>query len=407
MSNYLSTGVSARDGFVSSRASGMASSSTVRIADLASKMRDNGDDVIDLSAGRASESTDREICTAAEQAFHEGDTHQTPACGTPSYLKAVAEKLRRENTLEYSWETEITATLGCKNGLVLALSALVDPGDEVIVEDPCFVSYAPTIELVGGKAVPVQLDPENRWQFKLEELRSAINHRTKAIIVCSPGNPTGIVHSESDLKNIAEIAIENDLVVISDEIYEAVTWGGRRYTPIASLYGMRERVIGLMGMTKSYAMGGWRIGYAYGDSRIISRMSMMQAHLMTCASSIGQRAAAHALSADVTNRLRETVWRDWEARCAWFCNELASKTSMKVTPPEGGFYAWADISAYGLSSENFATGLLKQEKVAIVPGGTFGQSTDNYVRLTCVKSKKDIRTAAARIEKYCASLQQE
>lgn len=240
---------------VSQRSLELPVSSTVSLADQASQMRAQGEPVIDLSAGRAVEATDTEIGSAGSAAIDQGATHQTPARGLPTYLQAVAEKLSRENKLTYSPETEILATLGCKNGLLLALMSILDPGDEVVVEDPCFVSYGPTISLCGGKAVVAKTDPANRWTWTRETLERAVTPKTRAILFCSPGNPTGTVHTEANLSIIAEVASRHDLIVIADEIYEAVTWGGRRHKPIASLPGMRTRTIGLMGMTKSYAMG--------------------------------------------------------------------------------------------------------------------------------------------------------
>ncbi|MCG8441825.1 MAG: aminotransferase class I/II-fold pyridoxal phosphate-dependent enzyme [Caulobacterales bacterium] len=389
---------------VAGRAAGLPQSSTVRIADLAARLRRAGEAVIDLSAGRAAEATAPAICRAAAEAMTAGDTHQTPARGAPAYLAAVADKLRRENDLEVDPDREVMATLGCKNGLTLALMAALDPGDEVIVEDPCFVSYGPTITLAGGTAKAAPLRRAERWTWDAAALEAAVTPRTKAILFCSPGNPTGTVHARQDLQAIADIAIRHDLLVIADEIYEALAWGGRRHLPIRALPGMAERTIGLMGMTKSYAMGGWRIGYAYAPAPLIERMTMVQQHLMTCASSIGQAAGARALSAEVTGDLRHGVWRDWEARCERFCRALDAMPGLSVAPPEGGYYAWADISGAGLGSEAFATRLLEEAKIAAVPGETFGPSCDDFVRLTCVKSWSDVEEASGRIDRFCRSL---
>lgn len=392
-----STPLSLNPSPVSRRSLELPLSSTVALADQASEMRAQGEPVIDLSAGRAAEATDAEVGAAGSAAIEHGATHQTPARGSPGYLRAVAEKLSRENKLVCSPETDIVATLGCKNGLVLALMSILDPGDEVIVEDPCFVSYSPTIALCGGKAVAVPTDPANRWTWSREALERAITPRTRALLFCSPGNPTGTVHTEADLSIIAEVASRHGLLVIADEIYEAVTWGGRRHKPIASLPGMQPRTIGLMGMTKSYAMGGWRIGYAYTSAPIAERMTMIQGHLSTCASSISQIAATRALKADISERFSETLWREWEDRCATFTRALSQTPSLRVEMPEAGYYAWIDVSRSGLTSDEFATRLLYEEKVVVVPGASFGPAAANYVRATCVKSRNEITTAAQRI----------
>lgn len=388
----------------SSRAAAIKPSSTVWFADVATALQERGEPVIDMSAGRAAEATDAEICAAAKQAMDEGDTHQTPARGTSAYLAAVSEKLSRENGLDYAAESGVMATLGCKNGLTLALMSLLDPGDEVIVEDPCFVSYAPTIMLCGGFAVTAPLRPGHGYRWRRECLEAALTPRTKAIIVCSPHNPLGVVHTPEDIEVIRDFACEHDLAVIADEIYEAVVWGGRKHSPIAAAEGMRERTIGLMGMTKSYSMGGWRVGYAYGPDRLIEQMSRTQAHLMTCVSALGQRAGAVALSAPVTGRMRATVWREWEKRCAFVAERFDAAAHLSCKAPEGGFYAWLDISACGVDSTTFAKRLLKEMKVSTVPGASFGPSAEGFLRVTCVKSEEDVTEGVSRIIEFSSKL---
>ncbi|WP_411818356.1 pyridoxal phosphate-dependent aminotransferase [Hyphococcus sp. DH-69] len=380
-------------------------SQTVRFADIATQLKEQGHHVVDMSAGRASEATDADICEAVKTALDEGDTHQTPARGTSRYRDAVAEKLERDNGMSYDPATEIQATLGCKNALVLGLSALIDPGDEVIIESPAFVSYAPTIELLGGVAKTVCLRPENNFRWTKDELSAAVTSRTKAILFCSPHNPLGVVHTQNDLEVIASVAREHDLMVFADEIYEAVTWGGRTHLPIASLPGMRERTIGMMGMTKSYSMGGWRVGYAYGPGQVIAKMSDIQAHMMTCASSIGQRAGISALSEHVTTKLKKTVWKEWERRCEFVSTALNGMSGIKCAMPEGGFYGWMNIDELEIASETFSNRLLKEHYVSTVPGKSFGPEWDHYVRITCVKSDVDIATGIERIAQFVEKLQ--
>ena len=389
--------------FIAQRAASLPQSSTVALADIASAMRARGETVIDLSAGRAVEATAPEICDVAKRALDEGDTHQTPARGTPAYLEAISAKLARENDLSYAAESGVMATLGCKNGLVLTLMSILDPGDEVIIEDPCFVSYAPTIALCGGRAVPAPLEAKDGYRWRGEQLERAVSTKTKAILFCSPHNPLGVVHSATDLEEIARVARTHDLIVIADEIYEAVTWGNRRHTPISSLPGMAERTVGLMGMTKAYAMGGWRIGYAYGPDDLIAQMTRTQAHFMTSASSIAQRAGAAALSAAITEDLRGSVWREWEARCVYLSGALNDISGLSCTMPEGGYYAWLDVRQTGLSSEAFCEGLLHQHGIVTVPGDSFGAHGAGFVRVTCVKSMDEIRMAAERITEFVRS----
>ena len=211
------------------------------------------------------------------------------------------------------------------------------------------------------------------------------------------------MHTAEDLNVIADVAIRHDLLVIADEIYDAVTWQGRKHIPIASLPGMQARTIGLMGMTKSYSMGGWRIGYAYAGEDMISAMVTLQQHLMTCASSFGQVAAAVALSAEVTGRMAAT-WLEWQAKCDYVATELDAHPALQVDAPEGGFYAWVDISRTGLKSKEFAKRLLIEQQVAVVPGIAFGASADDFVRVTCVKSWSDVRAGVARVIAFADSV---
>lgn len=388
---------------MSQRSLEIPESSTVAIADVASGLRRDGHDVVDMSAGRAAEATPAIVCQAAIDAIESGFTHQTEARGRPEYLAAIAAKLESDNGLSLDATSNVIATLGCKQGLVLSLLAAIDPGDEVIIEDPCFVSYAPTIRLLGGIPVAVATRPENRFCWTEADLDAAITGRTRAILFCSPHNPTGTVHSMNDLAVIANAAKQYDLTVIADEIYEAVAWEGRRHVPIYSLPDMQTRTIGLMGMTKSYSMGGWRIGYAYADAEFISSMTKLQQHLMTCASSFAQIGATKALQPDVTKDMGP-LWSEWEQRCMFVANALNTHPNLVVREPEGSFYAWVDISATGLASEAFCDRLIREKMVATVPGVAFGKSCDNFVRITCVRSREEINEGIHRILELVDSL---
>ena len=366
-------------------------------------MRRQGHKVVDFSAGRAAEHSPEIACEAAIEAMRSGQTHQTEARGRPEYLQACSEKLRRCNGLALDPETNIIATLGCKQGLVLSLLASIDAGDEVIIEDPCFVSYAPTIRLLGGVPVIVALRPEDGFRWSSEDLDKAITDKTRAILYCSPHNPAGVVHTREDLDVIANAAVKHDLTVIADEIYEAVTWGGRDHIPISGLPGMESRTIGLMGMTKSYSMGGWRIGYAYAAPGYIEAMTKLQQHLMTCAGSFTQLGAARALAEDVTEAM-QPLWSDWEARCTYVTEELNGHPLLSVSMPEGGFYAWVDIGKCGMSSKDFSARLVEEKQVAVVPGGSFGPASDSYIRITCVRSWDEVREGISRVVAFADAL---
>lgn len=372
-------------------------SATVLIADIAAGMSRQGIDIIDFSAGRAAEHSPYYVNQEAAQALLSGDTHQTMAQGKPEYREACARKLARENGIVADPEKSIIATLGCKQGLTLALMAVVDPGDEVIVEDPCFVSYQPTICFCGGIPVPVPLRRENHFRWQRDELEAAITDRTKAILFCSPHNPTGTVHTEADLDLISEIASKHDLTVISDEIYERVTWGDRRHICIATRPHMKERSITMMGLTKTFSMGGWRIGFIYAPESIISGMVTLQQHLMTCAGSFTQTGATKALSEEPPSEIKE-LWKDWERRCQLVVSELNRIPNISCDHPEGGFYAWIDITGTGETSEQLTERLLREYHIALVPGPAFGATGEGYLRMTCVRSWDDLREGLLRFK---------
>jgi aspartate/methionine/tyrosine aminotransferase len=386
---------------VAARLERIPPSATVQLADLASQLRRAGADVIDFSAGRAAEHTPSYICEAAARALAEGDTHQTMAQGTPAFRAACAGKLARDNAIDADPDAHIIATMGCKEGLLLALLTTVDHGDEVIVEDPCFVSYQPEVHLAGATPVPVPLRSAQRFRWTEDDLERAVTPRTRAILMCSPHNPTGAVHTPNDLDAIAAVARRHDLMVISDETYERLTWHGRRHTCIATREGMRERTVGLMGMTKAFSMGGWRIGFNYAPEALIRAMVVVQQHLVTCASSFAQRGAALAVADPLPTSVTD-LWKDWEARCDHAVSKVNEIPGLSCERPEAGFYAWIDISARGEPSAGFTDRLLRDHHVAMVPGSAFGPHGEGYVRMTCVRSWDELREGLGRLREAAA-----
>ena len=388
---------------ISTRVQNSEPSSTVMIADKARLLREEGQKVFDFSAGRAFEPTPGYVIEAAIAAMRSGDTHQTMAKGTTVYRKACAAKLQRENNITADPEKELVATMGAKQGLTISLLALINPGDEVIVEDPCFVSYKQTIQYLGGKAVPVPLRPENKFRWDKEELENHISPKTKAVILCSPHNPTGVVHSPEDLRELASLAVKYNLYVITDEVYERMTWGGRRHVNLATLPDMKSRTITLMSLTKSFSMGGWRIGFIYADEAIIKELEKLQQHLITSVNSFVQAGGAVAFGQEPLQEVK-TYWTEWEKKVEYFTGALNDIDGLKCDMPEGSFYAWTDISALGISSETFATRLLMKENVAVIHGSSFGQTATDYIRITCVKSWEEIHEGLRRIHAFVQGL---
>ena len=388
---------------IARRVADAPTSATVLIADIATDMRRRGIDVIDFSAGRAAEHTPQYIRREAIRALESGDTHQTPAQGTRRFREACAAKLERDNGVIADPDTEIIATMGCKQGLTLALLSAADVGAEVIVEDPGFVSYAPTVQFCGAVPVPVPLRSENGFRWSAEDLEAAVTPRTRAIVFCSPHNPTGTVHTEADLEVVASVARRHDLFVITDAIYESVTWGGRAFLPISRRPEMYERSITLMGLTKSFAMGGWRIGFVHAPPAVIAGMLTLQQHLITCAGSFAQAGAATALSREVDPGVR-ALWADWERRCAFMVDALNQIPNVSCRMPEGAFYAWADVSALGIPSVELAERILRDQRVAVVPGAAFGPAGEGYLRITCVRSWTELREGSMRLAEALGAL---
>lgn len=369
------------------------------ISDAAAQRRSAGGDVIDLAAARAPEPTPDYILQAVRRAMNAGDTHQTAARGTAAFRLACAEKLERDNQLSVDPDAQVLATMGVKQGMALALHALVDPGREVLFENPAFVSYAPSIEMAAARPGALQLDPRAHHQFG--DLAGAIGPDTAAIIINNPHNPTGTVRSEAELEAIAKVARDRDLWVISDEVYERVTWGGRKHHCIAALPGMAERTVTLMSLTKAYAMGGWRIGFATGPKEVVDLMTKLQGHAATCASSVAQAAAAVALARPPGESL-QGLWRVWEDRCAELAESLDAIDGLSCRAPEGGFFVWLDIRETGQSSAAAAQMLLREFGVAVIPGDAFGSMGEGFLRVTAVKDDASLAHACERIRQAFA-----
>jgi len=382
--------------FTAKRISLLKESATISIADKVARLQQHGNKVIDFSAGRAFEPTPSYVTMAAVEALQSGDTHQTMAQGTPNFRKAGAAKLLRDNALEIDWETEIIATMGVKQALTLGLLSVINPGDEVLVEDPCFVSYSALISIAGGQTRPVVLKKENKFRWTKDQLEKAVNTHTRAILLNSPQNPTGTVHTQDDLKVIAEVAHRHDLIVITDEVYERVTWDGRRHICMASLPGMRERTITCMGLTKTFSMGGWRIGFIFASADMMEALTKLQAHLLTCSSSFAQVGAAIALGEPPRPEVKD-LWREWEARCEWMTEGLNKVPGFQCNKPEGAFYAWVDITGTGYTSQELTDKLLYVGQVAVVPGAEFGSSGEGYIRINCVRNRDELREGLERI----------
>jgi len=353
-------------------------------------------DVINLSLGEPDFDTPQHIIKAAIEAMKKGYTHYTPNAGLIEFREAVAEKLRKENGIDVDPETEVIATVGAMGALSLAMLTIVNPGDEVLIPNPGFASYEAQVILAEGKPVSYSLNEDEGFDINAEEIAGLITNKTRAILVNTPSNPTGSVLSEKSLKKIAEIAIENDLLVISDEAYEAITYDDFRHVSIASLPDMKDRTISIFSFSKTYAMTGWRIGFAAANEEIIRQMTKLQEHLAAHPSSISQMAAIAALRGP-KDHIKKMV-KEYSERRELIMEELAEIPEIKCFRPQGAFYVFPNIKAFKMSSESFAMHILEKARVIIVPGTAFGNNGEGYVRISYAASKEEISRAMTRMK---------
>ena len=312
----------------------------------------------------------------------------------------IALYQRRRFGLDYAPASEIIVTVGGSEAIDLALRALVNPGDEVIVPEPCFVCYAPLTTLAGGVPVSLPLKAENGFRLTADELRQAITPRTKALVLAFPNNPTGAVMEKADLEAVADVLRGTDIAVISDEIYAELTYEGRHMS-IAALDGMRERTVVVGGFSKSHAMTGWRLGYLLAPSELTAQMFKIHQYGIMCAPTTSQFAAVDALAngdADV-----EEMKNEYDCRRRLILDGLAA-CGIECFPPKGAFYVFPNIGAFGLSSEEFCTRLIDEENVALVPGSAFGESGEGFARVSYAYSVRHIEKALERIGRFVQRL---
>jgi len=376
---------------ISERANATPWSGVRKMFNLAQKHRD----VINLSLGEPDFETPQHIIEAAIEAMKEGYTHYTPNAGLMEFREAAAEKLRIENHIEADPKTEIIATLGAMGALSLAMLTIVNPGDEVLVPDPGFPSYEAQVILAEGKPVRYPLDENEDFGICTEELVKLVTPRTRAIILNTPSNPTGMVLPKNALKEIAEIALENDLLIISDEAYEAITYDDFRHVSIGSLPHMKYRTISTFSFSKTHAMTGWRIGFAVANEEITGHMTKLQEHLVAHPSSVSQLAAVAALRGP-KDHVKKMV-QEYSERRELTVNEIAEIAGVRCFKPQGSFYVFPNIRAFNMSSDAFAMYLLEKAKVIVVPGTAFGSNGEGHVRISYAASKEKIAEAMARI----------
>lgn len=354
------------------------------------------EDVISLGVGEPDFDTPWRVREEAIYSLEKGKTFYTSNAGLVELREAVCKYYHRRFDLDYAFMEESLITVGGSEGLDLALRALVNPGDEVLIAEPCFVSYQPCASLAGGIPVAIPLKAENDFRITPEEIEAKITPKSKVLMISFPTNPTGAVMRKEHLEAIAEVIIKHDLIVISDEIYAELTYGDKHIS-IASLPGMRERTVIINGFSKAYAMTGWRMGYVLGPVEVIALMTKIHQFAIMCAPTVSQYAALEAANncdADV-----DMMVRAYNQRRRLVVDGFR-KMGLDCFEPEGAFYVFPSIEKTGLSSNEFATELLLDQRVAVVPGNAFGECGEGFIRCCYAYSVEELKEALSRIEKF-------
>ncbi len=382
-------------------------SETLRISAIAKNMKAQGVDVISLSAGEPDFPTPEHIKEAAIQAIKENFTKYTQNQGIPELINAIIEKFRRDNNIEYK-PSEILVSSGAKHSIFNALQAICNSGDEVIIPSPYWVSYPPMVALAGAKPVILKTDIKTNFKITPEQLKEAVTEKTKALIFNSPSNPTGTVYTEDEIRKIAEVVYQKNIFVISDEIYEKIIYDEKHFS-MASISELRDLVITVNGVSKAYAMTGWRIGYMGANEEIIKLANKVQGQVTSNASSISQKAALAALTG--TQEPVRRMVNEFKIRRDFLCSELKQIPGIELFVPSGAFYVFPKVSAYygrkynGFeikNSNDFCEFLLKEEKLAIVPGDAFGM--DECVRISYAASMEELMKGVERFRRAIEKL---
>ncbi len=380
---------------ISGRVEKVKPSATLDITAKAKAMKEKGEDVISLGAGEPDFDTPEHIKSALYEAVKQGFVYYTPAAGIIELREAISEKFEKDNNIRYDPVNEIIVTPGAKQALYEAIVALVNPGDEVLIPDPWWVSYVPMVQLAEGRAVFVPTYEEEKFKLTPEVLQEKVTRKTKVLIINSPNNPTGAVLEKEDLKGISEICIDNDILVISDEIYEHIIYDVKHYS-IASFDEMKERTITVNGFSKAYSMTGWRLGYAAGPSNIIKAMIRVQSHSVSNATSFVQKAGIAALKGpqDCVKEMN----MEFKKRRDTIVKMLNNIDLVSCVEPGGAFYAFPNFSNYDKNSFKLANFLLEKAKVALIPGGAFGEQGEGFLRLSYATSMENIKEGVRRIQ---------
>ena len=367
--------------------------------DIVSEMKD----AISLGVGEPDFDTPWHIRDEGIYSLEKGRTFYTSNSGLKELKQEICTYLKRRIGVEYNYNTDVLVTVGGSEGIDAALRAMLEPGDEVLIPQPSYVSYEPCTLLAGGKPVIINLKAENEFRRTKQELLDSITEKTKILVLPFPNNPTGAIMEKADLEEIAQVIEEKDLFVISDEIYSELTYKGE-HVSITSIPGMKERTILINGFSKAYAMTGWRLGYACGPAAIIEQMTKIHQFAIMCAPTTSQYAAVEALRNGDDDLL---ILRDAYNQRRRFLMNAFKEMGLECFEPFGAFYVFPCIKEFGLTSEEFATRLLQEEKVAVVPGTAFGDCGEGFLRISYAYSIENLKVAIGRMEDFISRLRAE
>ena len=394
---------------LSKRAKNISASLTLAISAKANKLKAAGEDVVSFGAGEPDFDTPEFICEAAREALEIGFTRYTSASGYEDLKKAVRDKFKRDNNLEYGTD-QIIVSNGAKHSLFNTFQAILNPGDEVIIPVPYWLTYPETVKMGGGTPVYLETKEEEDFKINVDKFKDMINENTKALILNSPSNPTGSIYNKEELEEIAAVAVENEIIVVADEIYEKIVYDDNEHISIASLNDeIKDLTVVINGVSKSYAMTGWRIGYAAGPKKIIEIMSNIQSHATSNPNSIAQYASNAGLRGD--HSFMEERRKKFEERRDYMYDKINSIDGLSCLKPGGAFYIMMNIeNVIGKNINNqkikdsfsFADNLLDEKLVAVVPGVAFG--ADNFIRLSYANSLENIKKGLNRVEEFVAEL---
>ncbi|AEH24678.1 pyridoxal phosphate-dependent aminotransferase [Pyrococcus yayanosii] len=365
-----------------------------KLFDIAAGMKD----VISLGIGEPDFDTPEHIKEYAKEGLDKGYTHYGPNIGLLELREAIAEKLKKQNGIEADPEKEIMILVGANQAFLMSFAAFLKDGDEVLIPSPMFVSYAPAVILAGGRPVEVPTYEENEFRISVDDLERHVTERTRALIINSPNNPTGAVLTKKDLEEIADFAVEHDLIVISDEVYEHFVYDGVRNYSMAALDGMFERTITVNGFSKTFAMTGWRLGFVAAPAWIIERMVRFQMYNATCPVTFIQYAAAKALRDERSWKAVEAMRREYDRRRLLVWKRL-NEMGLPTVKPKGAFYIFPNIKTTGLTDKEFSELMLMEARVAVVPGSAFGKAGEGYIRISYATAYEKLEEAMDRMER--------